>query len=174
MIQLEEGENIIFESRRHWFVISTTGAFLFFLAIAPFIMVSASLIIYSDFVSVVFQPKYLSALLLLGSSWLLVVWILFFVSWTDYYLDVLVITNKRLVDVEQKGLFRRDIATIPLSNVQDIKVEIKGLIRTLLKFGDLYVQTAGFSQELKIRDIHSPEKVKQIIMSAYHAHKTLN
>lgn len=173
MIELEEGEKVILEARRHWFIIYTVGAFLLMLAITPMLILVAALAIYPDLGNVISQPKFSTALMVFGSSWLLVLWIFFFVAWTDYYLDVLVVTNKRLIDVEQRGLFKRDIATIPLKNIQDVKVEINGFIRTMLKFGEIHIQTAGFSKELVIKDIDAPQTVKQVVMSAYHEHKQI-
>jgi uncharacterized membrane protein YdbT with pleckstrin-like domain len=66
-----------------------------------------------------------------------------FIIWTDYYLDIWIITSKRIIDVEQKGLFNRSISEFSLANVQDVTIEINGIVETLLKFGDLNVQTAG-------------------------------
>ena len=89
------------------------------------------------------------------------------ISWTNYYLDVLIVTNKRIIDIEQFGLFSRDQASLPIKNVQDIKVKVVGLIPELLKFGNLDIQTAGEAKEFEIRDLRDPEKVKNIINKAY-------
>ena len=168
MINLEEGEKIILEARRHWFIMGTTGSFLFLLAIAPIILGIVLAYVFPETSIVAGNPKFIALLSFFGVSWLLAIWIIFFMSWTDYYLDVLVITNKRLIDIEQKGFFRRNIATVPLGNIEDVKIEIAGPIRTFLKFGDIDVQTAGLSKELQIKNINLPAVVKQTILSAHH------
>ena len=98
------------------------------------------------------------------SIWTLIAWIKLFTIWTDYYLDVWFITNKRIIDIEQKGFFRREISTFRMERIQDITIEIKGILQTFLDFGDIHVQTAGESQEFIIRGIGHPKQIKEIIM----------
>lgn len=88
-------------------------------------------------------------------------------EWTDYYLDVWILTDKRLIDVEQRGLFHRKVSSLDLRNIQDIKIETKGLIATFLKFGDIHVQTAGADREFVIREAYNPELVKRQLTEAY-------
>ncbi len=170
MITLEPEEKIIMEARRHWFGIGTTGVFISLLAIAPIIIASVLYYVLPTAQAVAQNPKLIAIALFFGVSWLLVLWVIFFMNWTDYYLDVLVITNKRLIDIEQQGLFRRNVATAPIGNIQDVKIEIKGPIRSILKFGNLDIQTGSVERELLIRDIYTPEKVKAAILSAHQAY----
>ena len=170
MINLESGEKIIMEARRHWFSIGTTGVSIFFLAVAPIILFAVVAYVFPEIDIVINDPRFNAIFLLFGATWLLVLWIIFFMAWTDYYLDVLVITNKRLIDVEQQGLFRRDVATAPIGNIQDVKIEIKGPIRSILGFGNIFVQTGSVERELLIKDIRLPDKVKEVILAAHHAH----
>jgi hypothetical protein len=41
------------------------------------------------------------------ATWILFVWVSLFIRFTNYYLDSWVITNKRIVDIDQKSLFTR-------------------------------------------------------------------
>ncbi|HEY4496690.1 MAG TPA: PH domain-containing protein [Candidatus Paceibacterota bacterium] len=168
MINLEEEEKILLEQRRHWFVIGTTGAIMFGVILAPIIFVIVILGAFPEITAFFEDIKFIWIAVFFILSWTLIMWVSFFIAWTDYYLDVLIVTNKRVVDVEQRGLFRRDLATVPLQNIQDIKIEINGLIPTLLRFGNLHIQTAGVSKEVLIKDIKEPTEVKKIILSAYH------
>jgi membrane protein YdbS with pleckstrin-like domain len=89
------------------------------------------------------------------------------VAITNYYLDILFVTNKHLIDVDQLGLFSRDIATTPIHNIEDIKIEIKGILGTWFQFGNLHIQTAGASKEMIIRGIKHPQEAKDAILMAY-------
>ena len=100
---------------------------------------------------------------LLYSLWLLLVIIFLTVKWTKYYLDVWFITNIRLVDVEQVGLFSRKVKSLRLERVQDISVEIRGFIATMLSFGDIHVQTAGASRKIILFQAKDPYEVKKDI-----------
>jgi uncharacterized membrane protein YdbT with pleckstrin-like domain len=87
-----------------------------------------------------------------------------FFEWADYYLDTWIITSRRIIDVEQNGLFDRHIAEIPLSRVQDITIEVKGLIETLLHFGTIRIQTAG-ERDFFIHDVPHLQELKDAILA---------
>lgn len=96
--------------------------------------------------------------------WLLVLWVMFFIEWTDYYLDMIVITDKRIIDVEQKGFFHREVTSFLYDQIQDITVETRGVVRTFFKFGDLHIQTAGHNHEIIIKDAANPEDARILIL----------
>lgn len=98
------------------------------------------------------------------SLWFLLLWVVFFIEWTDYYLDLWVITDRRIIDVEQKGFFHREVTSFKFEQIQDITVETRGLIETFLKFGTLHIQTAGHNREIVIRDAHQPEDARTLIL----------
>ncbi|MCI0542391.1 PH domain-containing protein [bacterium] len=104
---------------------------------------------------------------LLVGVWLLLVWIAIFVIWTDYYLDVLILTNKKIIDIEQRGLFVREVTSLPLEKIQDATVSTEGIIATLFHFGNLEIQTAGESRKMIIQFIADPNTLKGEIMRAY-------
>ena len=95
--------------------------------------------------------------------WILLLWMFVFVEWTDYYLDVWYVTNKRIVDVEQKGVFYREVSSLHYGKIQDITVETRGIIPTFLGFGDIHVQTAGEDREIILKMAARPDDVKRII-----------
>ena len=88
----------------------------------------------------------------------------FFRAWLDYYLDIWVITDERIVNIEQKGLFSREISTQRLYRIQDVTAEVKGVIATFFHFGNVYVQTAGEEQRFIFKQIPDPYHVTKKIM----------
>jgi len=103
----------------------------------------------------------------------LILWVVAFVIWTDHYLDVWVITNKNLIDVEQQGIFHREISTTRLSKIQDVSSEVRGIFQTFLNFGDLTIQTAGIHHKFKISGIVDPVTVRtnlEKIITEYNHH----
>ena len=90
-------------------------------------------------------------------------WIFLFINLTNYYLDVWYVTSKRLIDINQKTLFYRDEAVLRLENIQDVATASKGIIQTLLGFGNIRAQTAGERREFIMRNIANPERVKEVI-----------
>ncbi len=98
---------------------------------------------------------------------LIVLWIAFFIEWTDFMLDTWILTDERLIDVEQISLFNRRVSTLSLDRVQDITVTEAGFLETLLGIGVVLVQTAGESQEFKVSGVKDPNQVKDLIQHAY-------
>ena len=79
-------------------------------------------------------------------------------------MDVWILTDRKIIDIEQLSLFSREVSEFRLDRVQDITVEVRGIISTMLKFGTLHVQTAGATREFVIKNIPDPYKVRDIIM----------
>jgi hypothetical protein len=159
MLQLQEGETIQRVCRRHWFVFSLA------LSQIGFGFVIA---IFLPFLLGVLVPEFMD----IYGKWVVpgsvliaeVMWIVFFFVITDYYLDAWIITNKRLIFVELHGLFSRTVASVNLGDVQDISIRVHGIIPTLLRFGDVRIQSAGTHGEFIFRQIPRPDQVKDLMM----------
>ena len=167
MIEFQSDEKVILERRRHWLPFVMEGVSLFVAGTLPFLT-----IIFSNFLPealAVTVDTHQTLALFLATAWLLILWIIFFVAWTNYYLDVLIVTTKRVIDIEQTGLFARDQAEMRIENIQDIKVEIVGILASLLHFGNIHIQTAGVSKEFIIKNIRDPHSVKDAIMKQHDA-----
>ena len=167
MIHLSKNEKVEAVIRKHWLVLLGDSIGLIIIYVVPFIIYwyFFDSTITMDFLidKIYFNPSP-SILVFAVSAWTLLAWAKLFAIWTDYYLDVWFITNRRIIDIEQKGFFHRDVSTFRMERIQDVTVEIRGIIATLLNFGDIHVQTAGESQEFIIKGIGRPKHVKDIIM----------
>ncbi|MEK7498708.1 MAG: PH domain-containing protein [Patescibacteria group bacterium] len=160
MIQLYENETITKTIRRHWFIVAVDILIFFYIALIPLIIAPFLNNIKRDG----YATDYLAFIVFFYLVWLEFSWILFAVAWTtNYYLDVVLITNRRLLKIEQKGLFARDIAEMRLERIQDIRVDVTGVIPSLLDFGTLKVQTAGEEEQFIIVDVPNPNSIKNII-----------
>ena len=161
MVSLEHNEYIIKEVRRHWFFVLTRAILYLFLAMIP-------VLVYP-----IVMPFFPNLFLIDGGTgsiaaglyfiWLLMLWVSFFFFWTDFYLDVLILTNTRIIDVDQHGFFNRHTSEFRLENIQDITIKVDGFLPTMLDFGDVHVQTAGEKREFIIDDAAHPEAVKKAI-----------
>jgi hypothetical protein len=67
-------------------------------------------------------------------------------AWTNYLLDLWVITDRRIIVIEQVAFFNRKVGNFRLERMQDIKVTISGIIPTLLNYGTLKAQTASAAE----------------------------
>jgi uncharacterized membrane protein YdbT with pleckstrin-like domain len=172
MIDLFKDEQIHAIVRKHWFILlkNTIGTFIFFLI--PFIIymvfpkegitLSPEMIIPAPSLSV-------NLIIFLSTAWTIFWWLRLSALWTDYYLDTWIITNERVIDIEQKGFFSRQISSFRIDRIQDVTIDVHGLLATLLHFGNIHVQTAGTKQEFVIQGIPHPDKLKdQIATLAMH------
>lgn len=166
MIALEQDEDVILEVRKHWFVlVSETFAFIV-LALAPFFLLWASAFLkISSAINIAGNTALL--ILFAWATWYLVLWIGFFMRWTSFFLDVLVLTNKRVIYVNQIGLFSRRISTSRIDRIQDVTGEIHGLIPTFFNFGTITIQTAAEEEEFHIAGIPDPYSVKEEILESH-------
>lgn len=106
---------------------------------------------------------------LLASLAMMFSWTTFFIIFIDYYLDVWIVTNERIVDIEQKGLFNREIATLDLSKIQDVSMTQIGIIPTFFDYGDVQIQTAGSVPHFAFKQIKDPDKIRKRVINLYKA-----
>jgi uncharacterized membrane protein YdbT with pleckstrin-like domain len=162
MIEIDDNEIAYKVVRRHWIVIVFNAISLFVVACIPlFLLALVSLIPTLDIFT--FTGAEFSAIGFFISVWLLVVWMIAFNMWTDYYLDVLIITNKRIFDIEQYGLFRRRSSAFRLDRIQNISVNVKGIVQTLLDYGTMRFETAGEHEDFVAPYVPSPYEIKKYV-----------
>ena len=163
-IQLEGDEVILILVRKHWFIITLQMLSVVFAAIFPFVaFIVFSLLPISLPVS---MTGYGTTFIALYTCWLIFSWMALFSVWTNYYLDVWTITNKRLISVDQRGLFFRNTGSFRLERLQDINVSIRGILATFLNYGDLHAETASADRDFVARAIPKPQELKALILSA--------
>ncbi len=150
--------------RKHWFVFFLQGAAALLLAIAPIPLIG----ILRVYINAEFETQ-ADALLRYGYTlYLMIVWLFFYIAWTNYYLDIWMITKDKIVAVELRGLFHRVIAEYELARVQDITTETKGFFSSLLGYGAIRVETAGERGRFYFRAAPHPEEAKSLILK-YHS-----
>lgn len=77
--------------------------------------------------------------------------------------DVLVVTNLRIVDVDQKGLLSRKVSEAPYGVIQDVSWKREGIWQTIFRMGSVSIQTAGSSANIEADNIPHPGKLHEII-----------
>ena len=163
MIELHENERVVRAVRQHWLIFVLEVLFLAVLALLPLVEFVLPGIAERIGISLVLG----SSALFLNATWLLFIWITFFVVWTNYYLDTWIVTDKRVIDIEQRGLFNRSVSECHLDRVQDVTTEVKGFLPTFLKYGDVIIQTAGEQGRFVMRNVPNPYEVKDAIVQAH-------
>ncbi len=156
----QKGENLVLFLRRHFIIIFGHWLFYIFLALIP---VGFYFFIEYQFPNLLTTESTYAFLLLLASIYYLFILLFFYHAFVDYHLDVWIVTTKRIINIEQKGLFNRFISEHELEKIQDVTAEQKGVLATFLSFGNVLVQTAGEVPMFIFRQVDNPfEVAKQI------------
>jgi len=115
-----------------------------------------------------FPEKYITeyalASLFFYILYLLIVWLYFFIMWTDYYLDVWILTGDKIVAIELCGLFHRVVSEFSLERIQDVTVITSGIMQSIFGFGTIRVQTAGEKQDHLFLNAARPDHAKSLIV----------
>ena len=88
-----------------------------------------------------------------------------FMLWTVYYLNVWIITNKRVVDIRQAGIFNQRISELTLPNIEDITSDTSGILGTFFSFGDVEIQTAGEKEHFEFIKVPDPKGIERLIFN---------
>ncbi len=160
-IQLEADERILMRVRKHWFIVGVEMFSVVVAALFPLVAYGALIYLGMDAPAVD-----ASVLTVFYAGWLLIMWMAFWSVWTNYYLDVWTVTNKRLIAVDQRGFFSRTTASFRFERIQDIIVSVNGIVATLLGYGSIEVQTAGDENNFTARGLPNPAEIKSTILSS--------
>lgn len=98
---------------------------------------------------------------LLGS--LVLAAVLFIPAYIAWYFSVFIVTDQRLIQITQKGLFHRSVVDLGLPQIQMVNYEVNGFQETLLGFGTIMIQT--FMGDLTIHDVHHPAKTQKKLLT---------
>ncbi len=162
MIEVDEHEQIVKVVWDHWFVLLGKMFMLFFLVAIPVIGVfTLNIIPLQKFIILEGSNAAASTFFLI--AWLIIVWIIGWNIWTNYFLNVLLITDIRIFDIEQKGFFRRKSSSFRIDHIQNVSVTQTGIIQTLLNFGTVHFETAGENINLIAAYIAKPYDIKKLI-----------
>lgn len=155
------GEKVISVIHRDAFIAIKRVIFFLLLLVLPLILM---VMIRTLFPDVIFTTWMWPMILLAASAYLFFIWLLFFFSLIDYFLDVWIITDQRIIDVRQHGFFSRSISEMRLSRIQDVSSEQHGFMPTLLHYGNVIVQTASDSNKLFFEEVAHPEHIRDVLM----------
>lgn len=162
MIEIDKNERVLRVVRKHWFVFLGQLILLLLAVAIPVVLFFAlSLMPVKGFVDFWGGARYAEAFLLF--AWMLVVWMIGWTLWTNYYLDVLIVTDKRVFTIEQAGLFRRISSSFRIDRIQNTTIHQNGIIQTLLGFGTIRIETAGEGEDFVGTWIANPYDLKKFL-----------
>jgi hypothetical protein len=167
-IQLEPDEKVLKMVRKHWFVIMAELFGTFVMLLIPFFILTG-LLIFPDTLAAfdISLTKYTAVIAFVMAGWLVFTLLAGFTIWTHYYLDLWIITDRRIILIDQIRFFNRNVSIFRLERLQDIEFSIKGLIPTFFNFGTLNAQTAShFESNFRSAGLPDPRELQAVIQKA--------
>jgi len=161
----KENERVFLLLRRHWFTYLIFWL-LAFMLIVPVIVFLIWWPLNPDSI----DAGWTVVITVLISCYFLAVLGLLLYGFIDYYLDVYIVTDSRIVDIKQNGLFKREISELHLHQVQDVNAKVNGLFPTLFHYGEVFVQTAGEADNFIFHSVPHPYRISKEIIDLHEKH----
>ncbi|MDD4352342.1 MAG: hypothetical protein PHU71_05220 [Candidatus Gracilibacteria bacterium] len=152
-VNQRDDEEVLLIIRKHWIVdLIVLSKFLFFAGI-PF-----ALIMWLESRLVIFEAATGQVFILIFAMYMLFMLLYAYVNWMKENLDLIIFTNQRVVDINQNTLFNRENAETDLSEIQDARAQVTGILGSLLQYGKLTIQTAAEQSFFYMKYVEHPEK----------------
>ncbi len=143
-------ERLVQIVRRYWLTLTTPILASIVLIVAPFFFLVPLFRLGTKGVAG------FTALLILGILWMVRTLMV-------YSLNVFILTDMRIIDVDQRGFFNRSVSECLYRNIQDVSIRVKGLAATMFHYGNIIIQTAGSASNVELEGVKDPQKVQEVI-----------
>lgn len=153
-------EDIKLVIHKHWIMDFKSFAFFMIFALFPFMIYMFAVVRFweNDI------PNAKMVILFIFSIYMLIALLISYVRWLNQELDLIIVTNERLISHDQVDLLHRQISESALSQVQDVKGVEKGFLGSVLHFGNLEIQTASHKGIFNINFVEKPyENARSIL-----------
>lgn len=163
---LKDNEQILMTLHRHWIIL--VFHFLYFVAL---------------FISSWILMAYQSVIIdIIGSAlywWgLALYWIIFLtfilLDWINDELDIFIITDSRVIGIEQISALSRSVTECSLDRVQEVNAHTAGIFQTIFGFWDVHIHTASETSNMIVGYAPDPiencRRINNIIQEYRNAH----
>jgi len=154
---LKKDEAVVAVVRKHWVT-----------HVIPLVLVIVVVGVLIGFIDFFFRSRVGSII------WIVIVAITLlyaFYHWVVHYFDSFIITDMRIIDIDQTGLFKRSVSETTFDKVQDVTYAIMGVFATSMDYGTVTVQTAGAEAKIELDHVPHPRKIHEVIMEAQKLYK---
>lgn len=148
---LRKGEQIIFETHKHWFVLILPLIItLILIALSVYIYTKLEMIQWWHFIVPVFALFY------------------FIYKYYSWKFDLWVVTNYRVID--EFGVFSINSKESPIDKINNVSYQ-QSLLGRIMGFGDIQIQTAAEMGETSYTNISRPQQLKEALSNAQELYK---
>ncbi len=99
--------------------------------------------------------------------WSILVLIYFTNKYLIWLLNSYLVTNQRLIVIIYRHLFQKQVIESPIERILNISFKQKGILPSVLNYGDVEVQIVGLVDPLIFRHVKKPAKVKDFLWGVH-------
>ena len=155
----EHTEEVVLLLRRHFITNVPWIIGVIILIFAPFIAVPILTTLLENTLSFI-SSAWMGILTLF---WYLVTLGFLLFNFLDWYFNVYIITDRRIVDVDLIALLYKEISSAELDKIEDVTYRQGGAWLTFFNYGDVLIQTAGTHPNFEFSAVANPNKVISVI-----------
>ena len=89
-----------------------------------------------------------------------------FLFWKTFRLwshTLLVITDRRLIDIDQRGLFDRVVTETAFDHIDEVSYRMQGMMSTVCGYGTVTVRLHGESADVVFKSVRKPSRVQNLL-----------
>lgn len=161
-VEISPNEKVLLKLRKHWIILARDAGLVAAFGLLPLIMIAIVVLMMPATDAVLSTLPFVS---LIFALWLLLTWLTLAVIWTNYYLDLWIVTTQRIISIDQINLFQRKVTSIALDSIQEITVHTGNPLEALFHYGTIEIETAGpDDHDSKMEGIPNPERMRNVIL----------
>ena len=145
-----EGERVLFTFRRHFSTAKRGILFLIFMTAAGVV----PMFLWQNDVRMLWVLLGCIAVGLMGLGYSYLMW----------YFSIYIVTNERIRQILQKGLFKKSVVDLGLDKIQSVSVVTPGVMAGISGYGTILIQTGV--GDLVISQVPKPEKIHNKLQNA--------
>lgn len=85
--------------------------------------------------------------------------------------STLILTDKRVVDIDQKGFFDQIVTEAPYEQIDEASYRIKGFCATVFRYGDVRMDLSGSAADIIFKNIYRPSRIHNLINDLREEHR---
>lgn len=87
----------------------------------------------------------------------------FWLNFLLWYFTVGIVTTARILDLDFFNVLYKEFAATVMSQVSELSTRVGGFFRSFFHFGDVFIKTQGFQQNIEFTDVPEPARIAKII-----------
>lgn len=96
-------------------------------------------------------------------AWYLITMIYMIENFLNWFFNVYIITNIRVVDIDFYNLIYKQVSDANLDKIQDVTYNMGGVVRTVFNYGNVLIQTAAEINEFEFEGVPQPNRVAKVL-----------